>query len=271
MDMGWNFRIIIMCSTGLETCLSSVTRIRQFSDPKATPSENEAATKPNPPDFWPTAGSVEFRKFSASYIDNGKPVLNGIDLKINAGERIGLCGRTGSGKSSLVATLFGLVHQNDGEILIDGLPTTSVSLAVLRSKIIALPQESFFLKGTVRHNLAPWIPEAKRPSISDNQMKEALEKVQLWEKLSAAASDKDSPLDVSLDNVASLLSQGERQLFCLARAILMDGKIVVLGEATSRYISCPSVRKPIKDKLIVLPVLMLKLMPLCNAFSAPPL
>src|SRR4051812_44391298 len=119
MGMGWNFRITIMCWTDLETCPSSVTRIRQFSDPKATPSENEDAAKPNPPGPWPTTGSMESRNSSASYTDNGKLVLNGIDPKVNAGERIGLCGRTGSGKSSLVATLFGLLHQQDSEILID--------------------------------------------------------------------------------------------------------------------------------------------------------
>jgi ATP-binding cassette subfamily C (CFTR/MRP) protein 1 len=234
MDLGWNFRVLIVGWTELETSLSAVTRIRQFSDPELTPSEEDDTTKPDPPSSWPTSGSVTFKNYSASYTDDGKPVLNDINLGIKAGEKIGVCGRTGSGKSSLVATLFGLLHQQDGEILIDNIPTTSVSLSVLRSKIIALPQEAFFLKGTVRHNLAPWISEAKMRSVSDAQMKDALEQVQLWEKLSVVAENKGLVLDLSLDNVEGLLSQGERQLFCLARAILMDGKVVVLDEATSR-------------------------------------
>ncbi|KAF2472940.1 putative ATP-binding cassette transporter [Lindgomyces ingoldianus] len=231
MDLGFNFRIIIIAWAEFETSLSAVTRIRQFSK---TPSEIQETSQPDPPDSWPMKGSVQFKNLVASYSVDGKPTLNRIDLSIEPGEKIGLCGRTGSGKSSLLATLFGLLHEQDGEILIDNIRTVDVSLSVLRSKIIAMPQDPFFLRGTVRHNLAPWIPEAKMPSVSDAQMQDALEQVQLWEKLSTGMEGGEvSALDVSLDNVESLLSQGERQLFCLARAILMPGKIVVLDEPTS--------------------------------------
>ena len=231
MDLGWSFRLIILAWTELETSLSAVTRIRQFT---ATPAEEQIA-QTDPPEGWPMHGSIAFKNFAASYTDGGKLVLKGIDLNIASGEKIGLCGRTGSGKSSLVATLFGLLHRQEGEILIDDVPTKDISLAVLRSKIIALPQDSFFLRGTVRYNLAPWSAEETRRPVSDDLMKDALQQVQLWDKLGAAADPQQSALDVSLDNAESLFSQGERQLFCLARAILMDGKIVVLDEATSRY------------------------------------
>ena len=231
MDLGFSFRMLIFSWTTLETSLGAITRIRSFSE---TPSESQGLSTSDPPESWPVNGSIQFAGVAASYSEDGKTILSDISLTIRPGEKIGLCGRTGSGKSSLVATLFGLLHQQAGDILIDGVSTNRVSLSALRSNIIALPQDPFFLRGTVRHNLAPWSSEEQRAIVSDEQMQDALQQVQLWDKLSAAAGVGEAALDVSLNNVDSLLSQGEKQLFCLARAILMDGKIVVLDEATSR-------------------------------------
>jgi ATP-binding cassette subfamily C (CFTR/MRP) protein 1 len=231
MDIGLTFRLLITYWTDFEISLSAVGRIREFA---TTPSEQQTINASDLPEQWPRNSVVTFKGFSASYSEGGKLALNNVNLRIEAGEKIGLCGRTGSGKSSLVAALFGLLHHKEGQILLDGISITDFSLSILRSNLIALPQEPFFLKGTVRYNLAPWAPEENRPSVSDEQMEVALQQVQLFDKLNNVVEEGQYALDLDLDKVETLLSQGERQLFCLARAILMDAKIVVLDEATSR-------------------------------------
>ncbi|TKA78197.1 hypothetical protein B0A49_05202 [Cryomyces minteri] len=180
-----------------------------------------------------TRGALSFKNLSASYAPMSEPVLHGIDLRIKSGERIGVCGRRGSGKSSLVAVLFGLLYHRSGEVLIDDVDVTSITPALLRSEVVALPQETFFQPGTVRENLFPWKVESGRPPASDERMTAALDEVQLLLKLQDAAGPGQSALDLRLVNAEELLSQGEQQLFCLARAMLMEGKIVVLDECTS--------------------------------------
>ncbi|KAF2837197.1 P-loop containing nucleoside triphosphate hydrolase protein [Patellaria atrata CBS 101060] len=235
MDLGLEIRILITSWTDLETSLSAVARIRSFVN--TTPSEERDTSQPPPPLTWPTHGALEYRNVTASYSPTATPVLQDLNLRIAAGEKIGICGRTGSGKSTLVATLFGLLHQpnpSSSEILIDDVPTSNIPLAVLRSKIVALPQDPLFLHGSVRENLTPWRERTvSRPGVPDSKMVEALREVGLWEKLVLAKKEEESVLDVKLDNVEGMLSQGERQLFCLARAMVMEGRIVVLDEATS--------------------------------------
>ncbi|KAF1934459.1 P-loop containing nucleoside triphosphate hydrolase protein [Didymella exigua CBS 183.55] len=243
MDLGFGIRILVLAWTEVETAMSAVTRIRLFL-------ENTSQEPISYSDFsdplWPSEGAVHFRNVSSSYTPdiNVPATLRSIDLKICAGEKIGICGRTGSGKSSLIATLLGLMHQTTGEILIDGVSTTTLPLSTLRTRIISLTQEPFFLEKSVRENLVPWThtsglydkTEIEQQSLapSDDDMICALQKCGIWEKLAAAAPEVESGLAVSLATVDSLLSEGEKQLFCLARAILHPGKLVLLDEATSR-------------------------------------
>jgi len=231
MDIGVTIRVLIASWTELETSLSAVQRIRQFS--LDTPTETQRQDIREPPASWPLAGSISIRNLSAAYMIDGKSVVQNLSITIKAGERIGLCGRTGSGKSSLVATLFGLLVKQEGDIEIDGIGIDEVPLSTLRSKYVALPQEPFFLKGTARFNLVPWASSQDSTWVSDDEMLSALEKVQLLQKLSDMSIAGESPLDISLDEIDSVFSHGEKQLFCLARAMLSPGRIVILDEATS--------------------------------------
>lgn len=247
IDLGFSIRILVLAWTEVETAMSAVTRIRLFLDKTIQePVRYSDTTDP----LWPRRGAVHFRNVSASYTSDpsSAPTLRDINLKVAAGEKVGICGRTGSGKSSLVATLLGLTHLVTGDILVDDISTATVPLSTLRRRIITLTQDPFFLEKTVRENLVPWrgldeldeeIDEeiedwARQHDPSDEDMMRALRSCEIWDKLEAAAPEGGSGLDVSLAGVDNLLSEGEKQLFCLASAVLYPGKVVVLDEATSR-------------------------------------
>lgn len=131
-----------------------------------------------------------------------------------------------SGKSSLVSLLFGLFTPVSGSITIDEIDITSIPRADLRSGLIGLPQEPLFVPGTVRRNLT-----LAQEDASDESMIDVLKKVDLWDKINA--SSEGEGLDSTLE-AEELFSHGERQLFCLSRAMLDSGRILVLDEATSR-------------------------------------
>lgn len=233
MDLGQYIEILVASWTTLETSLSAIYRIRDFAN--NTPQESSSLTELTPASNWPAHGSVSFRDVNAGYSPSGSPVLQGIDLIIKPGEKIGVCGRTGSGKSSLVSILFGLLHVQSGQILIDDVPIDTVPLDSLRSAVVALPQESFFLRGSLRANLQSSDYASGSRVVDDEQMLSALQQVGLLNKLQDAADTLNlvSPLEVPIDNIDSLLSRGEQQLVCLVRAMLSEGKIVVIDEATS--------------------------------------
>ncbi|PSN69168.1 P-loop containing nucleoside triphosphate hydrolase protein [Corynespora cassiicola Philippines] len=206
--------------TSLETSLGAITRLKNFS--QDTPVEADACDN-NIPENWPARGTVEFRGACASYRPGLPPVLRNITFTIPAGTKFGICGRTGSGKSTLLNAIFRLLDLNDGQILIDGIPHNQIPLDTLRSQVVALPQQPYLLSGSIRRSMDP------ENSASDSDILDALGKVGLRDIL--VSSSDIEPLSAELE--PDTLSPGQKQLFCLARAMIQDTKILVLDEATS--------------------------------------
>nr|CAI5818820.1 unnamed protein product [Callosobruchus analis] len=199
----------------------SVERVLQYTKlEKEGPFETLPANKP--PLGWPSQGHVMFEKVYLRYAPELDPVLKNLTIEVKPGEKIGVVGRTGAGKSSLIAALFRLAPL-EGTISIDDVDTATVDLKQLRAKMSIIPQEPVLFSATVRYNLDPF------DAYDDATLWNALENVSIAVKLKGYIKD----LNQEVNEGGSNFSVGQKQLICLARAIIRNNKILVLDEATA--------------------------------------
>ncbi|KAI8620137.1 P-loop containing nucleoside triphosphate hydrolase protein [Chytriomyces sp. MP71] len=204
----------------LEARMNSIERICHYIT--ELPSERTASVA-QVPASWPATGTMQFKNLSMKYRDDLDPVLHGITFDIQSGQKVGVVGRTGAGKSSVITAAFRIVEASEGEILLDGVDISHVGLDTLRGRLSIIPQAPILFDGTIRFNLDPM------NDYSDEDLWHVLERCALKDYVSSQDQRLDAPVTEGGEN----LSVGQRQLLCLGRAMLRQSKVLFIDEATA--------------------------------------
>ena len=228
-----NLSDLLVSITELENEMVSVERVKAYSN---LPSEQPNATNfDNKSPNWPTTPSIEFYKVQMRYRPTTELVLKGLSFDIPAGLRVGITGRTGSGKSSLFLALLRIIEIESGVISIDGVNVALLGLSKLRRAITLIPQDPLVFNGTMKENLDPF------SQYDDKVIKKVMDDVQL-----------KFGLDYEVKNSGQNISIGERQLLSLSRALISNSRIILFDEATAGIDpeSDQKIQEIIKNKFI---------------------
>lgn len=220
--LGYSAPMLLQMAAQLEQQMSAVQRVAEYKD---LPIEGapHAVAQQEPPLCWPQHGALSFDQVEMRYQPHLPPALKSISLEIQPGEKLGIIGRTGSGKSSVILACFRMVEASGGTLTLDGRPLSTVPLPVLRSRLGVIPQDSWLFSGTIRSNLDVYGKH------SDEELWEVLRLVTLDHQ----AKSWELGLEQEVKEKGENLSAGSAQLLCLARVLLKRPQVLFMDEATA--------------------------------------
>lgn len=233
LDLAGSLSPTLVAYSEVENEMNSVERLCHYANSLDQEGAFEVPGETLPPD-WPQKGHIEFINVSLRFREGVPPAVRNLNINIRPSEKVGVCGRTGAGKSTLITALYRIVELCEGKIKIDGIDVRKIGLHTLRSRVSIIPQDPVLFRGTIRKNLDPFDQR------TDMELWDALRRSSLFssEEIKAIKEGKDGEnskfhLHSVVEEEGSNFSLGERQLLALARSLVLRSRILIMDEATS--------------------------------------